>query len=123
MAIILNHTIVPARDKIEAARFFAEMFGLAFDGVKGHFVPVQVNDSLTLDFSDDVQSFEPHHYAFLVSDEEFDAIFGRVQAAGVPYASGPDAGYDGRISHYEGDGRRVYFPDPNGHFYELMTRA
>lgn len=123
MAILLNHTIVPARDKVEAARFFAEIFGLPFGGVEGHFAPVRVNDSLTLDFSDDAPSFEPHHYAFLVSDEEFDAIFGRVQAAGVPCASGPDTGYDGRISHYEGGGRRVYFPDPNQHFYELMTRA
>ena len=122
MAIILNHTIVPARDKVEAAKFFAEIFGLPFDGLKRHFAPVQVNDALTLDFDDDVQSFEPHHYAFLVSDDEFDAIFGRVQAAGVSYASGPDTGYDGRISHYESGGRRVYFSDPNGHFYELMTR-
>jgi catechol 2,3-dioxygenase-like lactoylglutathione lyase family enzyme len=63
MAIILNHTIVPARDKVEAAKFFAEIFGLPFDGLKGHFAPVQVNDALTLDFDDDVQSFEPHHYA------------------------------------------------------------
>lgn len=122
MAIILNHTIVPARDKVEAARFFAEIFGLAFGGVDGHFAPVRVNDSLTLDFAD-APNAQPQHYAFLVSDEEFDAIFGRVQAAGVPYASGPGAGFDGKIDHYEGGGRRVYFPDPNHHFYELMTRA
>lgn len=123
MTILLNHTIVPARDKVEAARFFAGIFGLPFDGVEGNFAPVRVNDSLTLDFSDDAPSFEPHHYAFLVSDEEFDAIFGRVQAAGVPYASGPDTGFDRQISEYDGGGRRVYFPDPNHHFYELMTRA
>jgi catechol 2,3-dioxygenase-like lactoylglutathione lyase family enzyme len=123
MAILLNHTIVPARDKVEAARFFATIFGLRFGGVEGHFAPVRVNDSLTLDFDDDVPGFEPHHYAFLVSDAEFDAIFGRVQAAGVPCASGPDTGFDGQISHDEGGGRRVYFADPNGHFYELMTRA
>lgn len=122
MTIVLNHTIVPSRDKIEAARFFADVFGLPFRGLQGHFAPVRVNDSLTLDF-DDSDPFEPHHYAFLVSDAEFDVIFARVQAAGIPYASGPDAGFDGQISRYGDGGRRVYFCDPNRHFYELMTRA
>jgi catechol 2,3-dioxygenase-like lactoylglutathione lyase family enzyme len=122
MAIILNHTIVPARDKVEAARFFADMLGLHFDGVDGHFAPVKVNDSLTLDFAD-APSFEPHHYAFLVSDEEFDAIYDRVKAAGVAHASGPRSGFDNQISHEEGGVRRVYFPDSNRHFYEIMTRA
>lgn len=121
MAITLNHTIVPARDKVAAARFFADIMGLEFRGLAGHFAPVQLNESLTLDF-DDAATFEGHHLAFLVSEEEFDAIFGRIQAAGVPYGAEPDTGYDGRINHRLG-GRGVYFPDPNGHSYELLTRA
>lgn len=122
MAITLNHTIVPAHDKIAAAKFFAEIFGLRFDGVVGPFAPVRVNDSLTLDFGDDDGGFEVHHYAFLVDDAEFDAIFGRVRAAGLRIGSSP-AGFDDQIGHYGDGGRRVYFADPNGHVLELMTRA
>ena len=81
MTIVLDHTIVPARDKDASARFFAQIFGLAYEGVQGHFAPVRVNESLTFDF-DTRDSFESHHYAFYISDEEFDAILGRVQAAG-----------------------------------------
>jgi hypothetical protein len=74
MTIILNHTIVPARDKLSAARFFASIFGLNFDEQENdHFAPVRVNDTLTLLFDQDT-SFESHHYAFHVSDDEFDAI-------------------------------------------------
>ena len=121
MAITLNHTIVPARDKVAAARFFADIFGLAFDGLQGHFAPVRVNDSLTLDF-DDADTFESHHLAFLVSEQEFDAILSRIRAAGIPHGSGPEGGYDGQINR-RGGGRGVYFTDPNGHSYELLTRA
>src|SRR5262245_8353340 len=83
MAITLNHTIVPARDKAAAARQFAELFGLAYEGRDGYFAPIKVNDGLTFLFSDEATAFESHHYAFHVSDAEFDAIFGRVQAAGL----------------------------------------
>jgi catechol 2,3-dioxygenase-like lactoylglutathione lyase family enzyme len=120
MAITLNHTIVPALDKVAAARFFADLFGLPFHGVAGPFAPVQVNDSLTLDF-DDADTFEPHHLAFLVRDDEFGAIFARLQAASVLYGSDPESGYKRRINRNYG-GRSVYFPDPNGHSYELLTR-
>src|SRR2546430_14839103 len=89
MAITLNHTIVPARDKAAAARFFAQLFGLSFEGPSGHFAPVRVNDTLTLLFDDDVEGFESHHYAFHVSDAEFDAVLKRVQAAGLPFGSAP----------------------------------
>ena len=121
MAITLNHTIVPAHDKEASARFFAEMFGLAYEGTRGHFAPVQVNDALTLDF-DDAETFETHHYAFHVGEEEFDAILGRVKAAGVAYGSEPRAQDNGQINTRRG-GRSVYFRDPNGHSYELLTRV
>lgn len=88
MAITLNHTIVPAHDKDASARFFAHIFGLKYEGPTGHFAAVRVNDTLTLDF-DDASSFESHHYAFHVSDAEFDAIFKRVQEAGIVYGSDP----------------------------------
>ncbi|MDC0716562.1 VOC family protein [Nannocystis bainbridge] len=122
MAITLNHTIVPAHDKVAAARFFAEIFGVRYEGPVGPFAAVRVNDTLTFDFGDDDGGFEAHHYAFHVDDAEFDAIFARVRAAGLPFASSPHGGFDGRISEYGAGGRRVYFPDPSGHVLELMTR-
>jgi catechol 2,3-dioxygenase-like lactoylglutathione lyase family enzyme len=73
MAIVLNHTIVPARDKKAAARFFAQIFGLKCERA-GYFAPVRVNEQTTLLF-DDTDAFQSHHYAFHVSDPEFDAIF------------------------------------------------
>ena len=120
MAILLDHTIVPARDKEASARFFAEIFGVPYVGVSGPFAQVQVNESLTFDF-DNRDSFESHHYAFYISDEEFDAILGRVRAAGRPYGSGPRSPEDGQINTRRG-GRGFYFPDLDGHLLEVMTR-
>src|SRR5579862_6552662 len=101
MTLLLDHTIVPARDKDTSARFFARIFGLAFDGAQGHFAPVRVNDSLTLDF-DNRQTFESHHYAFKVDDPTFDAIFGRIEAEGLKYGSGPRNLDDMQINHRRG---------------------
>ena len=119
MAIVLDHTIIPARDKEASARFFAQIFGLTYDGPVSHFAPVRVNETLTLDF-DDAESFEKHHYAFKVSEDEFDAIFGRIQAARISYGSGPRSPDDMQINHRRG-GRGVYFRDPNGHLLEILT--
>ena len=121
MAITLNHTIVPARDKEASARFFADIFGLEYHGAAGHFAPVQVNAELTLDF-DTADSFEIHHYAFHVGDQEFDAIFKRVQDAGIPWGSDPRSMENRRLNSRQG-GRGVYFRDPNGHVLELLTRV
>lgn len=120
MTLELDHTIVPARDKQASARFFARIFGLSYDGEQVPFAPVLVNDRLTLDFIDD-NDVRPHHYAFKVSDAEFDAIFGRVRAEGVPYGSGPYRLDDMQINHRNG-GRGVYFRDPDGHILELLTK-
>ena len=119
MTIVLNHTIVPARDKAAAARFFARVFGLKVEEKAGHFAPVRVNDTLTLLFDED-GSFESHHYAFHVSDAEFDAIFARVKKAGLAYGSAPWSLDDGKLNDWNG-GRGFYFKDPNGHVLELMT--
>ena len=122
MTIRLDHTIVPAKDKKASARFFAEIFGLTVTPSPGYFAQVRVNESLTLDFSDDLEpgASESHHYAFHVSDVEFEAIFGRVKERGIPYGSEPDAHTNGRINTRRG-GRGFYFEDPYGHLLEVMT--
>jgi len=121
MAITLNHTIVPAHDKEASARFFAHIFGLRYEGSTGHFAPVRVNETLTFDFDTD-SSFDSHHYAFHVSDEEFDQIFERVKGAGLSYGSDPWNPENKELNSWNG-GRGVYFRDPNGHLLELMTRT
>lgn len=121
MTITLNHTIVPANDKKASAEFFARIFGLKVESSVGHFVTVPVNDTLTLDFADR-EKFESHHYAFHVSEKEFDAIFARVQKEGLEYTSDPMHHHQGEINHRKG-GRGFYFYDPNGHNLELMTRV
>jgi catechol 2,3-dioxygenase-like lactoylglutathione lyase family enzyme len=119
MTIVLDHTIVPARDKEESARFFARIFGLEYKGPVSHFAPVRINDTLTIDF-DDWDSFERHHYAFKVSEAEFDGIFDRVHAEGLVYGSGPRSAENMEINHRHG-GRGFYFRDPNGHLLEVLT--
>jgi catechol 2,3-dioxygenase-like lactoylglutathione lyase family enzyme len=128
MAIRLDHTIVPAKDKAASARFFAEIFGLTVD--HGFFARVQVNDSLTLAFTDEPEKwgssgYDPatgqcHHYAFHVSDAEFEEILDRVRKSRVPFGSGPYSHTDGRIYNRRG-GRGFYFKDPYGHLLEIMT--
>src|SRR5205823_5046517 len=121
MAIILNHTIVPAHDKEASARFFADIFGLKYEKASGHFAPVRVNKTLTLDFDND-DDFDKHHYAFHVSDPEFDAILKRVQEAGLAYGSEPWNLENKQLNSWNG-GRGVYFRDPSGHILELLTRV
>ena len=128
MAIRLDHTIVPAKDKVASAEFFAEIFGLTVR--RGYFAQVQVNESLTLAFTDEPERWgssgydpgtgECHHYAFHVSDAEFEGIFGRVKARRLPYGSGPYSHTDGKIYTRRG-GRGFYFKDPYGHLLEVMT--
>jgi catechol 2,3-dioxygenase-like lactoylglutathione lyase family enzyme len=119
MTIMLNHAIVPARDKVAAAKFFAGIFGLK-RGRTNYFAPVRVNKTLTLLFSDEDEKFETHHYAFHVSNREFDAIFGRIKKAKLTYGSAPWSLDDGKLNDWNG-GHGVYFRDPNGHVLELMT--
>lgn len=120
MSIELNHTIVPTHDKVVSAKFFARIFGLPFEeSAVGHFAPVRVNEALTLDFADS-NEVARQHYAFKVSEEEFEAIFARIRQAGMLYGSGPYSREDMKINH-RGGGRGVYFCDPNGHILELLT--
>jgi catechol 2,3-dioxygenase-like lactoylglutathione lyase family enzyme len=122
MSIQLNHTIVAARDRAAAAEFVAGMLGLKVGAPFGPFLPVETANGVTLDFMDaGSKPIAPQHYAFLVSEEEFDAIFARIQKAGVPYYADPAHQEVGEINHLDG-GRGVYFDDPNGHKLEIITR-
>jgi catechol 2,3-dioxygenase-like lactoylglutathione lyase family enzyme len=121
MTIRLDHTIVPANDKVAAARFFAEIFDLEVKPGSGYFAQVQVNESLTFDFADELEpALASHHYAFHVSDAEFEGIWGRVKARQLSFGSGPSEHTDGRTYTRRG-GRGFYFADPNGHLLEVMT--
>ena len=121
MTIQLNHTIVAARDKQAAAQFLADILGLNVAEPFGPFVPVQTANGVTLDFADASGPITPQHYAFLVSEDEFDAIFARIQRADIAYYADPGHRHAGQINHNDG-GRGAYFADPNGHNLEIITR-
>ena len=121
MAIELNHTIVHSRDAKASAAFLADMLGLAAPVRFGPFHGVELDNGVTLDFIGTDADFIIEHYAFLVSEEEFDQIFGRIQARELPYWADPGHREPGRINHRDG-GRGVYWNDPNGHYLEIITR-
>ena len=120
MTISLNHTIVPAHDKEASAKHIAYILGLKYEEPIGHFAPVRVDDKFTLDF-DNRENFESHHYAFHVSDDAFDDIFGRIKSEGVVYGSLPSAQDDMKINTRRG-GRGLYLKDTNGHSWEILTQ-
>ena len=121
MTIELNHTIVPAQDPEASARFLADILGLPVDPPASHFTPVTLTNHVTLDY-DQHDDFDSHHYAFLVSEEEFDAAFARIQARDITFFADPGCRQPGQI--YRSRGRRgTYFRDPNGHLMEILTPA
>lgn len=123
MAIAFNHTIVAARDKRESAGFLAELFGLPSPTPFGHFLVVGLEHGATLDFADvpDGERIHPQHYAFLVSEDDFDAIYGKIRSRGLEHWADPRGQRPGEINHHDG-GRGVYFREPSGHFLEIITR-
>jgi catechol 2,3-dioxygenase-like lactoylglutathione lyase family enzyme len=122
MAVELNHTIVASRDKRTAADFVAGILGLEVGPQFGPFLPVETSNGVTLDFMDSGDAeIAPQHYAFLVSEADFDEIFGRIQQAGIPYYADPAHEQPGQINRNDG-GRGAYFDDPNGHNLEIITR-
>ena len=122
MAIKLNHTIVHSNDKRAAAGLFVDLFGLPAPVPFGPFLDVVVDNDVTLAFMDaDGMDVQTQHYAFLVSDAEFDEIFGRVKARGLAYWADPGRTQKGSINHHYG-GRGVYFEDASGHLLEITTR-
>lgn len=119
MTIELNHTIVPAHDPKASAQFLAGILGVPVGAPVAHFTPITLANQVTLDY-DQHDDFEAHHYAFLVSDEEFDAAFARIQDADVPFFADPGCRQADQI--YRSHGRRgAYFRDPNGHLMEILT--
>lgn len=120
MPVELNHTIIPAADKWASAKFLAGILGLEAGPEWSHFVPIRLANSVTLDFAD-AAGFRPQHYAFLVSEAEFDAALARLKSAGTAFYADFDRSGRGEINRLYG-GRGVYFDDPNGHLLELITQ-
>lgn len=122
MAVELNHTIVHATDKRASAEFLAGLLGLEVRPQFGPFLPVVTANGVALDFADaGERGVTPQHYAFLVSEDEFDAIFGRIADAGLTYYADPHRQRPGEINHNHG-GRGVYWADPDDHSMEIITR-
>jgi catechol 2,3-dioxygenase-like lactoylglutathione lyase family enzyme len=121
MAVQLNHTIVATSDKIANARFLADLLGLPEPEPFGPFMCVQASNDVTLDYLETNEDIVPQHYAFLVSEAEFDEIFGRIKAQELAHWADPAHQSPGEINTRDG-GRGVYFDDPDGHILEILTR-
>lgn len=119
MAIQLDHLIVPSHNPVEGAKSLATLLDVPWEASRGTFTPVHVTETLTLDFAARDQ-FESHHYCFHVSDADFDAIFGRIQAGGLTYRSRPHGEDDMKINTRLG-GKNVYWRDADGHLWEILT--
>jgi catechol 2,3-dioxygenase-like lactoylglutathione lyase family enzyme len=120
MSVELNHTIVPAADKWASAKFLAGILGLEAGPEWADFVPIRLANAVMLDFAKRA-AFRLLHLAFLVSDAEFDAALARLKVANAAFYADFDRSGRGEINHLYG-GRRVYFDDPNGHLFELITQ-
>lgn len=121
MPIHLNHTIVPARDAEASARFLSEILGLKAPVRFGPFWAVSLENGVTLDFQHSDEAMPIEHYAFLVSEAEFDAIFERIRSRNLEYWADPMHSRPFEINRNDG-GRGLYWNDPNGHYLEIITR-
>ncbi len=121
MSVLLNHTIVRSTDKDASARFLVEILGLPEPTTYGPFTVVQTHNDVSLDYADDHGPAHPQHYAFLVSEDEFDTIFGRIRDRGLEYWADPFRRRPGEYNTNDG-GRGVYWEEPSGHFLEIITR-
>lgn len=121
MSVHLNHTIVWCRDKKRSARFMAELLGLPAPVRFGPFLVVELENGVSLDFHDSEEEIASQHYAFLITEAEFDAVLGRIQERGIPYWSDPGQRSLGQVNRHDG-GRGLYFEDPDGHLLEVITR-
>jgi catechol 2,3-dioxygenase-like lactoylglutathione lyase family enzyme len=120
VAVQLNHTLVNVRDKKESASFVAEILGLAEPTPYGPFLVVQVDNDVSLDFID-VAVLHPQHYAFLVSEPEFDEILARIRARDLTFWADPIKKMAGTWNTEDG-GRGLYWEEPSGHLLEIITR-
>jgi catechol 2,3-dioxygenase-like lactoylglutathione lyase family enzyme len=123
MPIELDHTIVPSHHKVASAKLLAELLGVPWaETGTGPFSPVYVNDGLTLDFVETAEPYPVYHFCFRVSDAEFDAILARIDSAGIAYRSSVRGPPDRRINTDYG-GRLVYWNEPDGHQWEMLTAS
>lgn len=121
MSVQLNHTIVHARDNRESAEFFAGLLGLEITTEWGPFIAIALSNGVTLDFATiPAEKITSQHYAFLISEEEFDAAYAKIRERGIEHYADPMRQQPGTINHHDG-GRGVYFMDPSGHAMELIT--
>jgi len=122
MSVHLDHFIVPSHDAAAAAKQLGEILGVRWEKTAaiGPFSPVYVNEGLTLDFQTTEEAFPIHHYCFRVDAQEFDAILGRIKAAGIPYRSDVMGPNDNKVSEKYGN---VYWNLPDGHFWEILTES
>ncbi|HEY1130179.1 MAG TPA: VOC family protein [Roseateles sp.] len=118
----LDHLIVPAKNRVASAKLLGHLLGVpwAEQAAVGPFSPVYVSDSLTLDFDEWPEPVPKQHYCFRVSEEEFDAILGRIKVAGLAYRSSPVGGDDYKVNLAFG-GKLVYWSEPDGHAWEILT--
>lgn len=121
MAVHFNHTIIWSHDRKGSAAFLARILGLSPPRAWGHFEIVATANGVSVDFMEKEGTISTQHYAFLVSEAEFDQIFDRIQAEGLDYWADPARTQKGQINTHDG-GRGVYFKDPNGHLLEVITR-
>ncbi len=121
MSVALNHTIVHARDGLESATFLADILGLPAPELFYHFHVVRTANGVSLDFLSTREKFLIEHYAFLVSENEFDQIFARIRERGLTYWADPATSSPGEINTRDG-GRGLYFKEPSGHLLEIITR-
>jgi catechol 2,3-dioxygenase-like lactoylglutathione lyase family enzyme len=121
MTVQLNHTIVWSRDKRKSAAFLTEMLGLPKPTQFGPFLVVELGNNVSLDFHDTDDEIASQHYAFLISEGEFDEVFGRIRSRGLDYWADPGQSKAGQINRHDG-GRGLYFEDPDGHLLEIITR-
>jgi catechol 2,3-dioxygenase-like lactoylglutathione lyase family enzyme len=121
VSVQLNHTIVSCRDRQRSAAFLTGILGLPAATRFAHFLVVEADNGVSLDFAETSGAITPQHYAFLVGEEDFDAAFGRIRDQALPYWADPGQSRPGVINHRDG-GRGLYFEDPDGHLLEIITR-
>jgi catechol 2,3-dioxygenase-like lactoylglutathione lyase family enzyme len=121
VSVQLNHTIVSCRDQQRSAAFLSEILGLPPATRFGHFLVVEADNAVSLDFAESGGEIVAQHYAFLVGEDEFDAAFGRIRDRGLTHWADPGKSRPGAINHNDG-GRGLYFDDPDGHRLEIITR-
>lgn len=121
MPVSFNHTIVHSVDKHASAQWFARVMGLGEPFACGHFQAVELEPGVTFDFVTADREVHGQHYAFLVSEADFDAIYRRIKEDGIEHWADPRHELPGRTNRHFG-GRGVYFQDPSGHYLEIITK-